>query len=185
MTKHKQTKDQNTVYLNSSEKWDVYGYKCIIFSIFIKQVSTNSCHDRATQNPQSAPSHTHKKHRRPFLIKFSHLFVEDSRWALGGTRPAGDRNRKESEDRREGAINPIVQGVTLHLNVTSNFSPEGSNQSANNNNPFLWKGLAVYCFNNHLSECSVEKSQLLEENEWIFHHQLSCRPNNPAAIKLL
>lgn len=75
-----------------------------------------------------------------------------------------DRNRKESEDGIEGAITPIVQGVTLHLNVTGNFSPEGSNRSANNNNTFLWKGLPVYCFNNQLSECSAGKSQLLETN---------------------
>lgn len=107
--------------------------------------------------------HHTEKHRRPFIIKFSHLFVdEDSGWV--GKRPAGVWNRKETEDRTEEAITPIVQGVTLHLNVTRNFSPEGSNRSANNNNPFLWEGSPVYCFNNRPRESSARKSQLPRKN---------------------
>lgn len=141
--------------------------------IFCKDASANAskklqrflitCYKRFLCSPVYSISST-DKHRRPFLIKFSRLLVEDSRWASTGTKPAGDRKRRESEDEIEEAITLIVQRVTLHLNVTGNFSLEGSNRSANNKNTFLRKGLPVYYFNNQLSECSVRKFQLLEKN---------------------
>lgn len=67
MTKYKQTKEQNTVYLNSPEKWDFYGYKCIIFSIFIKLVSTNSAMtEQHTILNQLHHTHTHTKTNKIF-----------------------------------------------------------------------------------------------------------------------